>query len=91
MITLEAIKKLKRFLQNTRPRTQIAESRPQIFNSPSRTGDYRTRVYDEDGIVVLYSFYWNYFEVYGLSQEQYKDLIEGDSCRMRHFTDAELL
>lgn len=84
MITLKAIKKLKRFLQNTRPGIQV-------FNSLSEGGDYREEVYNEDGIVVLYAPYWEYFEVYGLSQEQYEDLIEGDMCYMRHFTEAELL
>ena len=84
MITLEAIKKLKRFLQNTQPGIQI-------FNSPSEAGDYREEVYNEDGIVVLYATYWEYFEVYGLSQEQYEDLIEGDLRYMRNFTEAELL
>jgi hypothetical protein len=44
----------------------------QVFNCPSLVGDYRETVYEEDGIEVLVCYYWDYVEVLGISDEEFK-------------------
>lgn len=44
----------------------------QVFNCESLVGDARECVYSEDGIEVLVSYYWDYVEVLGISDEEFK-------------------
>lgn len=51
----------------------------QCFDSESLVGDYRETFYDEDGIQVLVCPYYEYVEILGLSDDEYKSITEQDS------------
>lgn len=57
----------------------------QVFNSPSLVGDYRETVYEEDGIEVLVCYYWDYVEVLGISDEEFRAIstIKGSSRHLK--------
>lgn len=44
----------------------------QVFNCESLVNDAMECVYSEDGIRVLVCYYWNYVEVLGISDEEFK-------------------
>ena len=44
----------------------------QVFNCPSLVGDYRESVYEQDGIEVLVCPYYEYVEILGISNEEFK-------------------
>lgn len=44
----------------------------QVFNCESLVNDARECVYSENGIRVLVSYYWDYVEVLGISDEEFK-------------------
>lgn len=44
----------------------------QVFDCETLVGDERECVYSEDGIRVLVCYYWNYVEVLGISDEEFK-------------------
>ncbi len=43
-----------------------------VFDCESLVGDARECVYSEDGISVLVCYYWDYVEVLGISDEEFK-------------------
>jgi len=43
----------------------------QMFDTPSLSGDERGKIYDKDGITVLWSWYYEYIEIYGISDEEF--------------------
>lgn len=45
-----------------------------IFNTRNWSGDIMTTVYDEDGITIDICYNWSYFEVFGLSEDEFKEL-----------------
>lgn len=47
-----------------------------IFNTRNYIGDEMETVYDHDGLVIDLCRYWEYFEVFGLSDEEFYDLSE---------------
>jgi hypothetical protein len=54
----------------------------QVFDCESLVGDERECVYSENGIRVLVSHYWDYVEVLGISDEEFKAI----STRKGSFT-----
>lgn len=44
----------------------------QVFNCESLVNDARECVYSENGIRVLVCYYWEYVEVLGISDEEFK-------------------
>ncbi len=66
---MSKIDKLKRFLQENYPNEQA-------FNTRSIAGDSMERVYDEDEIIVDYCYYYSYIEIFGLTDEEFEDLID---------------
>ena len=50
----------------------------QCFDCESLVGDYRETIYDEDGIQVLVCPYYEYVEILGLSDDEYKSITEQD-------------
>lgn len=46
----------------------------QTFDCKSSIGDSMVTVYEEDGITVDYCAGWEYFEIFGLSEEEYESL-----------------
>lgn len=47
-----------------------------IFDCRSWTGDDMTTLYDKDGLVVDICYYYSYFEVFGLTEKEFKELEE---------------
>lgn len=47
-----------------------------IFNSRNGAGDPMNTVYDEDGLTIDICYDWSYFEVFGLSVEDFLELKE---------------
>ena len=41
----------------------------QFFNTPNTTGDPMTEIYENEGIKLLYAEGYEYFEVFGLSED----------------------
>ena len=66
---MDKIDKLKRFLQENYPNEQA-------FNTRNIAGDSMERVYDEDEIIVDYCYYYSYIEIFGLTDEEFEDLID---------------
>jgi len=51
----------------------------QTFDSRSLVGDPTTTIYEADGITVDYCYYYEYLEIFGLSNEEYhglKDILD---------------
>lgn len=69
---MNKIDKLKNFLQKNYPNIQA-------FNTRNLAGDYLENVYDEDGIEVDYCEYWNYIEIFGLTNKEFEDLLDKNS------------
>lgn len=86
----ERIEKLKTFLQNNHPGVQA-------FNCRNCAGDYMEVVYvdeslddDEDDIVVEYATHWDYLEIFGLTDDEFNDLIENNyTNKLRDFDKEE--
>ena len=46
----------------------------QFFNTPNTAGDTMTEVYKNDGIKLLHAEGYGYFEVFGLSDDEFEGL-----------------
>lgn len=46
----------------------------QTFNSRSLLKDSIVTIYQKDGITVYYCYYYDYLEIFGLSNEEYNSL-----------------
>lgn len=59
----------------------------QVFDCESLVGDARECVYSEDGIRVLVCYYWDYVEVLGISDEEFKAIstIKGSSRYLKKY------
>ena len=60
------MKKLKEFLEDYKGW--------QIFFTRNTCGDYMETIYDEDGIQVDICYGWEYLEIFGLTNNQIKEL-----------------
>lgn len=61
------IKRLNNFLKEHYPDTQA-------FDSANIAGDDMQKVYDEDGITVLYATFWDYVEIFGVTREEFESV-----------------
>lgn len=59
------MQKLINFLKNNFP------NGIQMFNTRNIPSDFTVTIYDENGITVNYCPYWEYIEVFGLSDEEF--------------------
>lgn len=66
---MNKIDKLKKFLQTNYPQIQA-------FDTPSLAGDYRVKVYNKDGIQVYYAPNYDYVEIYGLTKDEFRSLLD---------------
>ena len=64
----EAIKKLRNFIVNGGYKGMCT------FDTRNIVGDPVTTVYDSDGITVDFCHYYDYLEIFGLTDEQYESL-----------------
>lgn len=65
---MNKISKLKKFLQENYPNIQA-------FNTLNWVGDYMVNVYNKDEIMVNYCPGYNYIEIFGLTEKQFKSLL----------------
>ena len=68
--------KVKKFIQETYYNERNGEHTIQLFDSRNRVGDIMETVYKEDGITIDYCPRHWYLEIFGLSNEEYLDLID---------------
>lgn len=68
---MNRIEKLKKFLQKFYPNYQA-------FNTRNLVGDAMVTVYTKDGIQVDEAFEWGYIEIFGLTEEEFKSLLDLD-------------
>lgn len=47
-----------------------------IFNSQNIVGDPMVNIYDKDGLTVDICYFYGYFEVFGLTDEEFDELAE---------------
>ncbi len=66
---MDRISKLKKFLQENCPNMQA-------FNTRNLVGDPMDTIYEEDGIVVDICYDYDYIEIFGLTDEEFENLIE---------------
>ncbi len=45
-----------------------------IFNTRNIAGDWMTTIYADGELTINICYYWNYFEVFGLSSKEFADL-----------------
>ncbi len=45
-----------------------------IFDSRNTVGDWMTSIYNDNGLAIDICYSWNYFEVFGLSDEEFAEL-----------------
>lgn len=45
-----------------------------IFNTRNWAGDVMTTIYDKDGLIVDICYNWSYYEVFGLSNDDFAEL-----------------
>lgn len=69
---MNKIQDLKNFLQKNYPNIQA-------FNTKNIAGDSMECVYNKNGIVVDYCYYWNYIEIFGLTEKQFENLLDENS------------
>ena len=48
----------------------------QMFNTPSLTHSFRLPIYIKDEITVLWSPYYEYIEIYGISDKEFKRVMK---------------
>lgn len=51
-------------------------SKRQTFNTRNSVGDYMETIYSKNGILVDICKYWDYLEIFGLTQEEYEGLAD---------------
>lgn len=66
---MDKIYELKKFLQEEFPNEQA-------FNTRNIVGDSMETVYKENGITVDYCYRYDYIEIFGLTDEEFEDLID---------------
>ena len=62
------LNKLKKFLK------EKFKKRIQAFDTRNTEGDSMETIYNEDGITADYCYYYEYIEIFGLTDEEYKEL-----------------
>ena len=69
---MNKIDKLKKFLQEN-------YSNELAFNTRNTAEDSMKTVYDEDGITVDWCYYYEYIEIFGLTEEEFEDLVDEEN------------
>lgn len=62
--------KLKKFLK------EKFKEKIQAFDTRNTVGDSMETIYNEDGITVDYCHYYGYIEIFGLTDEEYQELVK---------------
>lgn len=62
------LNKLKKFLK------EKFKKRIQAFDTRNTEEDSMETIYNEDGITVDYCYYYEYIEIFGLTDKEYKEL-----------------
>ena len=62
--------KLKKFLKG------VFKKKIQAFTTKNIVGDYMETIYNKDGIQVDYAPGYGYIEIFGLTDEEFEDLID---------------
>lgn len=52
----------------------------QMFNSRNIMGDPMYTIYDKDGIMIDECSCYNYIEIFGVTEEEYNELVESCGC-----------
>ena len=78
---MNKIDKLKIFLQENYPNEQA-------FNTRNTAYDSMETVYNEDGIMVDYCYYYEYIEIFGLTDVEFEDLTD-DYGMLKNFNIGE--
>lgn len=73
---MNKIDKLKKFLN------EEFKEKIQAFNTRNIIGDPMCTIYDEDGITVDMCYEWSYIEIFGLTQQQFEDLLEDENVNI---------
>ena len=79
---MDKIEKLKYFLQENYPNIQA-------FDTRNWAGDSLYTVYEEDGITVDYCYYYEYIEIFGLTEEEFEDLLDDEGCLKTFYEKVE--
>lgn len=74
MSEIRRIDKVKAFLKELHPEGI------QMFNSRNLVGDPMYTIYDKDGISIDECSYYGYIEVFGVTEEEYNELVESCGC-----------
>ena len=53
-----------------------AEASCGIFNSRNVVGDPMSNIYDDGELSIDICYYWSYFEVFGISNDDFTELLE---------------
>lgn len=73
---MDRLSKVKKFIQETYYDEWNKEYTIQLFDSRNTVGDIMETVYEEDGITIDFCPRYYYLEIFGLSDEEYLDLID---------------
>ncbi len=76
---MNKIDKLKKFLQKNCPNMQA-------FNTRNIVGDFTVTIYNHDGIIVDFCYYYSHIEIFGLTNKEFEDLIDEDG-HLKTFID----
>lgn len=79
---MNKIQDLKDFLQKNYPNIQA-------FNTRNIAGDNMITVYDKNDITVDYCEYWDYIEIFGLTEKQFNELLDEESFLGSHLKTFE--
>lgn len=55
-------------------RENLYDAKYGIFDSRNILGDPMTNIYNENGLIIDVCYYYAYFEVFGLTDEEFKEL-----------------
>lgn len=55
---------------------KIMYGRCGIFNTKNTVNDPMVNLYNKDGLKVDICYYWEYFEVFGLTSEEFNELLK---------------
>lgn len=68
---MDKMEKLKKFLKENYQGTQA-------FNTRNIVGDIMENVYEDDGIIVDYCYYYDYIEIFGLTNKEFESLLNDE-------------
>lgn len=57
-------------------KNNIEDARCGIFDCSNTAGDIMTNLYNKDGLIIDICYHWEYFEVFGLSENEFDELFD---------------